>query len=487
MTFRRLVLLVSLLAVFCIGVRFAADTDTWWHLAAGEWMVGNRALLDTDVFSHSRAGEPWANHSWLAQLILYGTYEVAGLPGLNLLTAVLAVAAFLLLWTCLEGPALLRGFVTLLAASTAAVFWSARPQMFSFLLAAAFLWVLERWRQGQTFLLRLLPALMILWANLHGGFAVGFILLVLYLGGSWIQHFVHYLQTEIPFRRVARVAWSESRGLVFASAAAILAVTLNPRGPALLALPFQTISVGVLQQYIQEWQSPNFHLAQTLPFAVMLLLTPVAMATSRRDGHPTEYLLFAGLGYLSLTAARNISVFALAVAPTMSRHGQDALEAVSARIGGREDLPPRLANFLNLVLLSLVVVAAALWALPRLSPEFNEQTLEERMPVEAMDYMAREPLSGPLLNAYDWGGFVIWRLWPEQRTYVDGRTDLFGDEVLEEYLSLWRAEDGWKRTMEQRGFETVLLERRAPLVQLLLAEGWIPRYLDADAAVLTKP
>src|SRR3972149_6493340 len=108
MSFSRLVLFVSLLAVFTMATRFSADSDTWWHLRAGSGMVEERRILDHDPFSLPRNGEPWVDHSWLAEIALALTHRAFGLPGLNLLTGLTVLLAFTFLWHAMEGVALLR-------------------------------------------------------------------------------------------------------------------------------------------------------------------------------------------------------------------------------------------------------------------------------------------------------------------------------------------------------------------------------------------
>jgi hypothetical protein len=181
LSFRRLVFLMTILAVFTMAVRVSVDSDTWWHLRAGKTILDQGAILDHDLFSLTRQGESWEYPGWLAEIAIYGAFNLFGFPGLNLLTALAVTAAFIMLWFALEGRLLLRSAVLLLAAITSAVFWSARPQIFSLTLSAAYLLILEREQRSAGRLLWLLPPLMALWVNLHGGFAIGFILIALYL------------------------------------------------------------------------------------------------------------------------------------------------------------------------------------------------------------------------------------------------------------------------------------------------------------------
>ena len=181
MPFKRFILILTLLAIFSMAVRISADSDTWWHLRAGSWMVENGQILRTDPFSLTRNNQSWIYPGWLAQVALYGAFEWLGFAGLNLFTGLMVVLAFGLLWNALDGNPLLRAFVLVLAAATSAVYWAARPHIISFALSAAFLLVLERAKGGRLRLLWILPVLMALWVNVHGGFVFGFVLTAIYL------------------------------------------------------------------------------------------------------------------------------------------------------------------------------------------------------------------------------------------------------------------------------------------------------------------
>src|SRR5574342_207667 len=184
LTSARLVVCLALAGIFAMAARPSVDTDTWWHLRAGAWMVAHRQVLTHDEFSSTRYGQPWINHSWLSQIPLYLLWRALGYAGLNLATAALVTLAFLLVyWQC-SGNAYLKAFTLVLAAAVSAVYWSARPQLISFVLAAVFLYVLHAFRWRGVNRLWLLPPLMALWVNLHGGFAIGFLLLAITLAGQ---------------------------------------------------------------------------------------------------------------------------------------------------------------------------------------------------------------------------------------------------------------------------------------------------------------
>ncbi|MGH2620061.1 MAG: hypothetical protein ACRDHG_05755 [Anaerolineales bacterium] len=482
MNFKRLVSTVSLLAIFTMALRISVTSDTWWHLRAGSWIVENGQLLRQDLFSLTRLGQPWLYPGWLAQIAMIATFERTGFPGLNLFTALSVLIGFAFVWKSVAAPPLLKGFTFVLAAACAGVYWSARPQILSFALTGAWIWALQRGRQYGPRALWVWPALMALWVNLHGGFAVGLLLLAVELISAGLDRIT-------PFRFGIPPSGSPKLGLARIAAgagASVVAVGLNPNGPLMLAYPFKTVSIGVLQDYIQEWQSPNFHSLELQPFLWMLLLTAAFLALSPESPNWRELLSVTIFAYLGFLAARNIALFALVALPILTRHMAMTLQAwFPSRVPAKQ-LPARTAQAVNLILLVALVAVAALKSITPLSRSANETAIRDQTPVAAADYLLEARPPGPLLNSYNWGSYVTWALYPNYLSFVDGRTDLFDDEILQEYLELWRADPGWEAIIQRWGLKTALLEPEAPITRALLLAGWRILYEDPQAVVLSE-
>jgi len=484
--FRSLVLVVVVVGVAAMAVRPSFDGDSWWHLRAGQWIVDNRQVPRVDPFSSTMSGRPWEYPGWLAQVVMLGFFRLGGLAGLTAFSALLIGAALFLLWPLLEGPLLLRAAVLLLAAAASAVYWAARPHLASFTLAALFLWTLEQRRRGtRRRAVWLLPPAMALWVNLHGGFAIGFILLSMYLGGALLD------LAAIPVR--GRGSWSgawRSRRREIVSLGSVLLLCLaagaiNPHGPAILAYPFKTVSIPVLQDFIQEWKPPDLRAAQLLPFLVMLLSVIVALGFSRTAASVTDLITVAGWTALALVAVRHVPIFALAAAPVIARHGSAAL---SFREGGPPSgEPAEERRGLNAFLGAGLVLMLLAWTSLQVSPSRTASQLHEQVPVAAVASLRQVDPRGNLFNDYNWGGYILWELYPAYATFVDGRTDVFSPEVFEDYLRLWAAQPGWEAAIERWEIGVVLLPPRSPLVGALDAAGWQENYRDEQAVVLLRP
>jgi len=481
LTLPRLVTAITFIAIFVMAVRVPLDTDTFWHLRAAEWMVEQRQLLRTDIFSHTRAGQDWINHSYLSQLLLYGSYAALGDLGLSLYVAVLATAGMAFVYRLFSGDVFVRAFVMVIAAATAAVFWSPRPQMVSFFLAAVVLYLLHRYLFDGVDRLWFIPPIMLLWANSHGGFAIGFILMVLALAGEMLR-----VIFEVALRGQPLELAGIKRLVVVGLVSAAL-VPLNPYGPQMLLYPFRTVGIGVLRDFIQEWRSPDFHQVAVWPFAWMLLGLIAAVGLSPRRLDWRDLTLTTGTGYLALLAGRNLSVFAIVAAPVLSHHVYDWLAERGWLL--RPERIPAHGLFLvaNWLILTLVLVAGGAKIALALEPDTIAEARADALPLDAIAYLEEERPPGPLFNSYNWGGYLIWAA-RDYPVYVDGRTDLYDDELLRVYLSIYFAsEENWSASLDEAGINLVLVEPGSPLSRVLAVEsGWERAFSDEKAVIYTR-
>jgi hypothetical protein len=483
--FRRLVSYIALLAVFVMAVQPSTDTDTWWHLRAGAWMVEQGQLLDVDYFSLTRIGESWIYPGWLSQIGLYWIYAQWGFAGLNIFTGAMVLLAFTAIWLSMKSHPLLRAFALLLGAAASGVYWSARPQIITFAISGIWIYLLEGAKQGRHKRLWIMPVLMILWVNIHGGFAVGFILLGCYLMGGLFG----IARSVLVDGNKLVGAWAANRQpvlrLLYISIGCLVAVNINPHGPAMLFYPFRTISIGPLQNYIAEWQSPNFHRPEFMPFMALLFLTFFCLALSKEARPASDFLLLAVFGCMGLIAVRNIALFALVSVPILARHADSIIRMLPLKRERSNELPQRLTRPVNLFLAALVTLAAMPRIAYQVSEDVNQQHLQDQLPLKAFAFIQNERPEGPLFNSYNWGGYILWALYPDYLSFVDGRTDLFGEELLDQYIRAWHAEPGWEQLLNQWDIHLVLIESNAPLAKVLMREGWMIRYQDEQAIILS--
>ncbi|MDH4209650.1 MAG: hypothetical protein OEV76_12295, partial [Anaerolineae bacterium] len=427
----RLMGLVLLLCLFAMATQPITDPDFWWHLRTGQYIWETRSIPRHDIFSHTVPETPWITHEWLTELLLYSVYTLSGQGGLIVVFATVIAGTFMLLYLQCAGRPYLAAFVVVLAAITSALTWGVRPQMLSLMLSALFLYILHLYRNQKSWVIWLLPPLMALWANLHGSFFLGVVYPALYILGEAVDNLLR------PGREGA-MAWRDMRRLALVTLITAIAPILNPNGLQLLIYPFGTLGSAAMQAYIMEWFSPDFHLAQFQPFALYILALLLSLGLSKRTPSARELLFLVGFGYASLRSARFIPFFVLTSASTLD----DQLlhmwlhSGWSGRFAKRSTRPGRAyvaANWLLLGVLALGVAINTGYALRR-----NNEAYREVFPVSAVDFLADRQTIGKMYNLYHWGGYLIWRLYPEHKVFIDGRADVYGDAFIEEYLQVYQ-------------------------------------------------
>jgi hypothetical protein len=489
---RRLLVAVLFVAIFAMVASRSqpADTDTWWHLKSGQLMWDTGQILRTDPFSHTVAGQSWIDHGWLVQVMLWLIYQAGGLAGLALLLAAIVTAAFALVYRQCDGRPFVAAFVTLLAVVASSVIWAVRPQIISFLLAAIIAYLLDGYRRtGKSRWLWPIPVLVVLWVNCHAGFVIAFILMGCYLAGAILERITHGRDATLK----ARLA-----PLAVVMLVSLPAVLLNPNTVKMIPYAYQTVSIGPLQAFIQEWSAPDFHNLQFHPFIWLLLLTLVAMGLSRRRADWTDLILVSAFGYMGLVAVRNVALFALVTAPVLARYATTALDelALSPRLSWLGTLthtlpsprPRRTLAVLNAALLVVVLAAAGVMVGLNLIRLQDSDVWGRGLPLEAVGYLRDHDLPGQMFNTYNWGGYLIWTLYPDKPVFIDGRTDLYAfNGVLDDYVQVQLARPGLQEILDRYGIGYVVTEQGGLLTTWLDGSGdWQKVHSDAQAVIYVQ-
>ncbi len=480
MSLQRLVMALVLIAVFTMAVRIPISADMWWHLRCGEVQWRTRSVLKSDIFSHTAAGVPWINQSWLPQLAMYGLFAAGGFPALALAVAAVVTAAMMVVLA--SSPCagryghFWRAAVVLWAAIAGGRVWAARPHVLSLLLVAVWLYLLDR-RRGQVLWL---PVVMLLWVNAHGSYIIGFILLVLELGGVLL---------DAVWEKKFDGLGERTRPLLLATLLCVGAVVCNPQGIRLPLSAFQILSSSAQQSYISEWASPDFHQLDMLPFLAMLLATWGVLAFGKHKASGVELLRLLGFSALALRAGRYIGLCTLVLAPLLVRYGALLFSEVGKNWGRRSALvrPLRGAPLLNWLLLLLILIAAGI----KIGLPLNKQTIAQAQgrlfPIEAVRVMQERSLPSTLFNEYGWGGYLIWELYPDTPVFIDGRADPYSDALIGAYRSALLAQPGWQGVLDEYEVNTALLNANSALAAMMQeSRRWERVYQDDIAAIFVR-
>ncbi len=491
LTLERLVPIILFIGIFAMAARLPFDTDSWWHLQAGRWMVEHRTIARTDVFSHTRFGQPWFDHGWLAQILWFLAFDWFGYAGPVLLLAAIVTAAFYFAWLqCRSGDQRsdnrwLQAFILIIAAIASGIIWAARPQMVSFLLTSVVAFLLYRFKTNiQTAqspkIIWWLPLVMLLWANIHGGFAIGFILMIAYLFGE---------VGNLILGHSGGIGWRGLMILLLVMLVSVAVIPLNPNGAQMLTYPFRTVGIEVLQEFIAEWQAPNFHEFYLHPFIWLLLAALTAFGLSGKRADFTDLTLVALFTYMSLLAVRNIPLFALVTAPVIVRYSAAAWERWRGPAKPPSHAPQSgLMTAVNWFIVILLASAALLRAAQSANAETNRLDQADYLPVAAVEFLQQEAPPGPIFNNYNWGGYIIWNL-PQYPVFVDGRTDLYDDDFLRQYLAIYSGAEGWEDKLDAFNINLVIVEPGSGLAREMARpseSGWEEIYADAVTAVFAR-
>jgi hypothetical protein len=458
------------LGLFALAARPVVDPDLWWHLKTGQLILRNHAVFHADPFSFTRAGAPWLNHEWLSDVLMFGLYRAAGWTGLIVTFAVLTTGTFLLAFHRCAGRSYIAGALIIWVAIASLPLWDVRPQMLSFFLASLLLVLHDSSVRRPATLWWAVP-MMLLWANLHAGYALGIALLVLFLIGDALDAAFGASSAASAKRRLPTLA------LVLAACLAV--VPINPSGTKLYWYPFATLRSSSMQKYIAEWSSPNFHQAQYLPLAFLMLSILAALALSPRRLPPGKLLLLGATNFAALVSIRHIAIYALVSAPILS-------ELLAAPL---HPTKPRLEGSRALIVNGLIVLAFAAFVVVHVRGVIVHQpaTVAERFPERAVTFLAEQRIPGPILNHYDWGGYFIWRLYPEYKVFIDGRADVYGDSLMHDFASTYSLTDDWRGPLNQWHIRAIILPSDAPLITALqMSPEWKRIYSDSQATILTR-
>jgi len=425
-------LATAVAGVAALGLPRIPAADTWWHLAAGRYLVKSGQMSAADPFSFGPGRGDWLNHEWLTEILFYLVHQAVGLDGLFLCRTLVVVLAFaaLPLWSARRAGVLTPWACALVLGCAAAAegwaFFDARAYLMTYLgLAGTLFLTSETLRTRDWRFLLPLPVLTVFWANGHGGFILGPTVL-----------FLAALGCLIPPRstRLACVLAGVALGTL------ALCAVATPFGPEILGFPFSLIGPSAFTLGLNEWARPD--LFRQLPFLGLLL---VAVTLSPRVDWPHRLYLASFLA-AGLLAWRHAPLGALVAAFVLP--------------GAMPRWEARSAWAVRLWLLVWVLALLGMgWVMSvRLRGGAAEWTmLRTHFPGAAVRFLLANPqLPRDLVNPYEWGGYLEWTVWPKHRVFIDGRANtVYSQQRYAEALAVQFGQP-WIRSLERAGLGALL-------------------------------
>ncbi|MFM8393574.1 MAG: hypothetical protein ACKOB4_06570, partial [Acidobacteriota bacterium] len=460
--------LLTLYLLLISSWRFLLDSDTGWHIRNGQLILATGSVPRTDPFSYSMAGREWFAWEWLADVLMALAHQSRGLAGVVAGALIILLLAFGLLYQIMirrgSDPLLASG-VALFAAICGIVHWLARPHLFSILLLILWLALVESYRRHRTRWIYLTPLLVVVWANIHGAFAIIFAMLFIYGLGEAIE------QLRRGEWRMAPLATYGGVGLF-----SILAALVTPYGLGLYRHIWKFLNDRELLASTQEFQSPDFHLLDGKLVEALLILGGVAIFLAWREGRVVEVGLYLLWAHLTLQSERHVTLAAVTLAPIIAEQysraaaafldraaaldwrGRRILRAIIDWYGGilRIDRQVTGALIYLAAIIFVVGLTGSSWADKLLSPRFSPA----KFPVAASEFIENQRLSGNGYAHDQFGGYLIYRLWPGYKVFVDGRGDFYRQgTVLDDMEKVTLVRPEWATKLDQYEIKWLLLRR----------------------------
>jgi len=463
--------LLVVLAVSTVRSRFD-DPDMWWHLKMGQVIWTTHAIPTTDIFSFTTNHHAYVAHEWLSQLLIYAAFRFGGYPGLMLWLCFFA-STLLIAGYCLcslysrNAKVAFAGALTIWLFATSG--FAIRPQMIGYLLLIVELLLIHlgRTRNPRWFLA--LPPLFAIWVNCHGSFFLGIIVAAAFLFSS-LFHF----QTG----SLVSTRWDPHRRrmMAFATLLSIAALFLNPIGVKQLLYPLDAIlHLPINLNQVSEWQPLRLVDGRGLAFTAALACIFLLVLIRRTELLWHELLLLALGTWLAASHQRMVFVFGILAAPILSRMLSTSWDSYNPE----QDRPLPNAIFLAASLL------IAFLAFPK--HQNLTQQVDEHSPVKAVEFIKAHNLSGPMLNDYVYGGYLIWAA-PEHPVFVDGRGDVFEQTgVLGEFAKWASLQSDPTQLLDKYKINFCLLTHQSPMAFVLpLLPDWKAIYSDNNSVIFMR-
>ena len=404
------------------------NNDLWMHIRTGEAMLENMSVASVDDYSYTVQGREWLNHQWLSQVIFFLVYRFSGVNGLIFLQAIAVFLAFLLIFLSAykKDNWLLSVCLIFLVILFSQERFLVRPHIFSVFLFTVFIFVLHKykyaWPDKKGRILYALIPLQILWVNLHAASIMGIFLVWAYIFGEFIDNRFRQCPGSGPL-----ISDGKYRRLLYVGILLVISTGLTPYGYRAILFPLIERSEML---FIYEWL-PSMHKdvflsAGVMPYYRLFLISSFFIFVFRAKRISTAHIIvFASLLYLSLSSRRHVVFYGLAMTPYIAQYA----EGIKF-----QKTPLQLKQFFRQIVIVILSLYLILLGIDISSGRYyvkmgNSLKLglgRIGYPDEAIDFLESSGIEGNMFNDYGSGCYLIWRLYPDKRVFIDGRNTIYG-------------------------------------------------------------
>ncbi len=482
-----LALALVLLLAGVLAWRQAPEVDFGFHLASGRYILEHRAWPRTDPFTSPVPDAPYTDMNGLFQVLLALLFGATGDVGAGLLVLAFVLGTTVVLWIDARrrgvvSPAiLLLGFgLGLLAAEMRFV---PRPELVSCLLLALLLHVLRRHAEsGRAAWLWAVPPLQLVWVYAHSVSLLGLAVTGAYAALSLFAR-----------RRRGWAPWAALGG-------SAVALFLNPYGwrgvEFLWQLRTRMAAGNIFAEQINElkspWSAEVHNIWPVLAFKVALGLAVLLLLSRLSRRSAFDVTVVAAFAVLGSTAVRNTSFFVVAALPVALQAAQELRDALARRVkpGRGQTILARaapLAAALGVAFVAAQVVLGGYYVADMRPERFGAGLSPAIAPRGCVDFLVREGTPGPIFNELRFGGYLLGRLWPRQKVFIDGRLEVIGEAFYQQYREIL-AGPGWAAMVQRYDPNVALVATTSrELVQQLASDReWAPVEVDGASVLFLR-
>ena len=449
----RLPIAILLGCAFLLGLFHIVSNDIWWHLASGRWVAQNLAIPSVDPFSYTTLGDKWIYHNWLFDLPLAGVELVGGITGLILLRALLVAALGLAVYRMLSRntSSAVAALLTIVALIAVKERFFLRPHLASFIFFTLEFSLLSALYEKEKINLKsagflAIPALILIWANMHAGVIFGIVLIGSFFCSSLIER-------------------KNVKAFLILLCVSVAAGLLNPNLWEVYTYPFKYLAIKQSLPFINEehlpppwlWQEPRLTV-----FWILSIVGAVLFAVKIKKAPWHLIILYTGFGYLALTSMRGIALFTIVNAFAIS---QLWLKELNVRI----EKPA--------LLLMPVITAAAIYLHPY---EMKFEVAPHTTPESAVEFIQKSGIRGSMFNSHPFGGYLLYRFYPERRVFIDGR------DVLHEKTMKLINKIGYRKALFAFRVEWIIAGYTDGVLRSLPKGIWSVVYFDSVSVILAR-
>jgi hypothetical protein len=464
-------LLIALFLAFWIHGNSGLDPDFGWHLKMGQ-LISQSGIPKTDPFSYTMSSFPFVDHEWLTNLLISKLYPILGLSGLSAIFSLLTLITLLIIFPRKLGEWVSVPFV--LAAGIFISFAGVRTQIITWFFLALLLRIItdeSLWKKFKWFI----PAMFLLWANLHAGFAAGIVALLVVTS---VQAFVILSKTKdlyIRKRFFSAFRMTAINWLIFL--ASLGATFINPYSWRLWGEVGMQISDSGLHISIGEWLPaiyyPDLSFLMLLAFTVLFILYRLY----HKNFQPRiQIVLYAGLFLAAISAVRNIPLWTIVAAPLLALFFKEFFQSLEKDKYGSETFKKCYSGLTYLVtIIFLVTLFTSIYKYQKISED-------NFYPKQAIKFLKDQKITGQVFSEYDWGGYLIWQ-YPEKKVFVDGRMPSWRRDQAPVSESIWAFRDYLNMVYENGDFNKEFMKYN---ITTVLWPAPVPQKTDFFSQIKTK-